>query len=316
MRAVLGAVAALLLAACTAAPGAVPGPSADTSAATATGRPATTASCARPCYADPASDGTLPRTVREASGIAASSSDPDLYFVVDDATGTHDLTAVRSDGTAVGTVTVEGLSAANAEALSEGACPAGRCLYVGDIGGNRGRTTVSVYRLTEPVTPLPASVPADRWDYTYPGGAFDAEAMLVTDDGGVVIVTRPVGGDAAHRVYSGPPGGGELLLRTTFRPPEPAAPEQSLLVGNVATDAARNADGVLLLTYDQALEYRAPSPGADPADFPEWPAQPVPIPAQWQSEGITYRAAGRCGVVVVSEKSPISGPAIGSVDCS
>lgn len=268
-----------------------------------------------PCYADPVDGGTLPDTVPEASGIAASGSDPDLYFVVDDGTGAAALTAVRSDGSLVGVVDVDGMSADNAEAVVAGSCPAGRCLYVGDIGGNNGREVVTVYRAAEPTLPLPSSVASERWDYRYPDGSWNAEAMLVTDAGGIVIITKPGGGEAPHRVYTGVPGGGDLVLRTTFSPPDPASPSRSLMVGNVVTDAARNADTVLLLTYDHAIEYRAPGPDADPADFPTWERRVVPVPRQWQSEGVSHRAAGVCGYVVVSERSPMGAPAIGTVPC-
>ena len=267
-----------------------------------------------PCYAEPADGGTLPDSVGEASGIAASSVDPDLYFVVDDGTGTGSLTAVHGDGSLVGVVTVEGMSADNAEALAAGPCPDGRCLYIGDIGGSRDAVTVD--RISEPEPPLPATVDSETRTYRYPDGAFDAEALLVTDDGGVVIVTKPDGGKAPHRVYSGPPGGGDLTLRTTFTPPTPTVPARSMLVGNVVTDATRGPDTVLLLTYDQATEYRAPSPGADPADFPTWERRPVPLPQQWQSEGVSHAAAGACGYVVVSEKSPVTPAEIGAVGCA
>ncbi|MEO5831955.1 MAG: hypothetical protein ABIR83_01125 [Nakamurella sp.] len=53
----------------------------------------------------------------------------------------------------------------------------------------------------------------------------------------------------------------------------------------------------------------------DPADFASWPWHQVPIPDQWQSEGITYRTAS-CGYVVVSEKSPFGRAAIGGVGCA
>jgi len=300
--------------------GTAPGTGSTGAAATSPSATAATAppgqDCAwEPCYADQVDGGTLPDTVREASGIAASSTEPDLYFVVDDGTGTDAVTAVRSDGSPVGVVGIDGMDADNAEAIVAGPCPAGTCLYVGDIGGNSGRDTVTVYRAPEPTVPLPSSVDAERWDYTYPDGAYNAEAVLVTDDGGIVVVTKPDGGKTPHRVYRGAPGGGDLVLRTTFIPPAPRSPSRSLMVGNVVTDAARGPGTVLLLTYDQAVEFRAPSPDADPADFPSWERRPVPMPTQWQSEGISYRAAGGCGFVVVSEKSPVSGPAIGSVAC-
>ena len=176
----------------------------------------------RPVTRHPRTAGPLPTAVGEASGVAASSVDPDLYFVVDDGTGAGALAAVRGDGSPVGTVVVEGMAAGNAEAVSAGPCPAGRCLFVGDIGGNRGRETVTVYRLTEPALPLPSSVSAERWDYAYPDGSYDAEAMLVTDDGGIVVVTKPDGGTTPHRVYAGPAGGRRADAAPTFRPPTPA----------------------------------------------------------------------------------------------
>lgn len=271
------------------------------------------------CYSVATEDGVLPTAVGEASGIAASRTDPDLYFVVDDAAGTDEILAVRSDGTLVASITVDGMSVDNAEALSAGVCEAGsarRCLYVGDIGGNAGRRTVTVHRLAEPTVPLPASTAADRWKYRYPDGAYDAEAMLVTDAGDIVVVTKPEGGTLPHRVYVGPPGGGELVLHSSFRPPAPISARQSRLVGNVVTDAARAAGAVLLLTYDQVVEYRSPDPAADPADFAEWPWRQLPSPRQWQSEGITPWAADGCGYLVVSERSPFGGPAIGSVSCA
>jgi hypothetical protein len=267
-----------------------------------------------PCYGAAVDGGTLPDTVREASGVSASGTDPDLYFVVDDGTGSDTIAAVHGNGSVVGLIAVDGMAADNAEALTAGPCPAGRCLFVGDIGGNRGRRTVTVYRLPEPALPMPLSVAAEAWTFTYPDGAFDAEAMLVPDDGGVVVITKPRDHNEPHRVYTGPSGGGDLLLRSTFD--LPAGPPRSLLVGNVVTDAARTAESVLLLTYDRAVEFRAPSAGADPAGFPDWEHRLVPTPSQWQSEGITYRSAGGCGYVVVSEKSPMSGPGIGSVPCA
>jgi hypothetical protein len=217
---------------------------------------------------------------------------------------------------------VDGMSAGNAEAIVPGRCSAGgpdRCLYIGDIGGDPGRSTVTIYRITEPdPAALPTATKSVAWKYTYPDGKYNAEALLITDAGSIVLVTKPAEGVAPHRVYSGAAGGGQLTLGTTFTPPKPPRPAQSLLVGNVVTDASRLADRVLLLTYDQAIEYLAPTAGADPADFPSWPFRQLAIPAQWQSEGVTYRAAAGltgCGYVVVSEKGAGQQPAIGTVGC-
>ncbi|WP_164479080.1 hypothetical protein [Nakamurella antarctica] len=251
---------------------------------------------------------------------------PDVFFVVDDATGTDGIWAINSAGAVLAAIPVEGMDAVNAEALSTGPCEADsseRCLYIGDIGDNRARReSVSVYQLREPVVetqePAPAPAAAQRWNFTYPDGAHDAETLLVAEDRSIIIVTKPDRGTKTHRVYEGAAGGGELLLVNTFEPPAPIHPAQSLLVGNVVTDGSMVAGRVLLLTYDQAIEYVAPTPGADPALFADWPHRQVPTPAQWQSEGVTYLAAAgvpACGYAVISESGGTSGAALGGVAC-
>lgn len=249
----------------------------------------------------------------ESSGIAASASTPGVFFVVDDGPGVDRIDAVRSNGTLMARIRVEGMSAKNTEALSAGPCrPAGpRCLYIGDIGDNDARRRhITVYRIPEPsVAPAPTvPVAADTWNYTYRDGAHNAEAMVIRDDGSVVVITKPAVPEAGtdvplHRIYSGPPGGGTLRFTAAFQPPRPVVRLQSLLTGNVVTDASYSDGRMLLLTYDQVIEYRAPTRGADPATFFQWPSARLPTPTMIQSEGITADIAG-CGYEVTSEQGP------------
>ncbi len=249
----------------------------------------------------------------ESSGIAASAGVPGVFFVVDDGTGTNEIVAVRSDGSLVARIMITGMSARNAEALSAGPCGsrAGRCLYVGDIGDNSAsRRSITVYRVDEPaLSPPPLAPPAaDAWQYTYPDGPHDAEAMVVTPDGSLLVLTKSApngtGGQVpAHRIYRAPAGGGALSFVSSYRPPPPAAPVQSLFTGTVVTDASYTPGRMLLLTYDEVIEYRASKPGADPANFPSWPHSELPAPPMIQSEGITADLTG-CGYQVTSEEGP------------
>jgi len=249
----------------------------------------------------------------ESSGIAASTKTPGVFFVVDDGPGVNRIDAVRSNGSLVARIRVAGMSARNAEALSAGPCrPAGpRCLYIGDIGDNDARRhDVTVYRIPEPsVAPAPTvPVAADSWKFTYPDGAHNAEAMVIRDNGSVVVITKPAVSTPGtqvppHRIYSGPPGGGTLRFAEAFQPPKPVVRLQSLLTGTVVTDASYSDGRMLLLTYDQVIEYRAPTPGADPAMFPHWPSARLPAPTMIQSEGITADISG-CGYEVTSERGP------------
>ncbi len=143
---------------------------------------------------------------------------------------------------------------------------------------------------------------SEKWVYSYPDGAHNAESLIVTAEA-IVIVTKPDRGAKDHRIYSGPLGGGGLRLVHTFRPPAPADPRQSLITGVVATDADWDGTRVLLLTYDDVISYEAPAAGADPADFAAWPHRQVPIPALDQAEGIAS-LADHCGYAVVSEARP------------
>lgn len=256
-----------------------------------------------------------PQVGTEASGLARSGTIPDAFWTVGDATGTDAITAVDLTGTLRAEVTVDGMAADNAEAIAAAPCDGGRCLFVGDIGDNSARRDhVAVYRLPEPKAGQ-TSAEAQEWDYTYPDGAHNAESLIVSADE-AVIVTKPDGGVKEHRIYRGPLGGGQLELVSTFRPPAPADPRQSLITGVVATDADWDGTRVLLLTYDDVISYDAPTAGADPAGFSTWPHRQLPIPELDQAEGIAS-LADHCGFAVASEAGPVGvASAIAAVRCS
>jgi hypothetical protein len=247
----------------------------------------------------------------EASGLIRTADG--TFYTVDDGTGTGELIALHPNGSLLAEVTVAGMSANNAEALTAGPCTAGddrsgSCIFVGDIGNQR--RTVTVYRVPVPAGP-PWSTTSTAWTYRYPDGGHNAEAMFLTSDGDLVIITKSAvdktGTVPPHRIYRAAPGGGDLTPVRTFTPPEPLVPRQSLITGTVVTDAAYDGRRVLLLTYDQVIEYTAPRPGADPTSFPDWPHRNLPMPDVPQAEGITGLADG-CGYAVASEAGPFKGP--------
>lgn len=279
--------------------------------------------CDAPCYGDAEAAGTLAEdTVVEVSGMAASVRSPGLYYVVSDEPGTSEVVAVREDGTPVARIEVGGMDPENAEALAVGPCgddPAVSCLYVGDIGDHVGRDHVTVYRAPEPDLPDPAdlaeapeapeatSIEADALEFGYEDGPADAEALVVDPDGRPLVVgkasfDRDTGETGSTRLYRGPADGGEFALVTEIELPEPEDGFLAALVGNVVTDASADlvAGRVLLRTYDEVLEFRAPGPGADLATFPGWPMRRVPAGGVLQAETVTY-AVDDCGYLTTSE---------------
>jgi hypothetical protein len=269
-----------------------------------------------------------PGTSDEASGIAASTSTPGDYFLIDDGTGTDQVVAVGSDGALVVRIDVDGMSASNAEALASGSCgetplpddsTPDNCLYVGDIGDNSaGRDDIAIFRFAEPSLSDPPSDPvaADEWRYIYPDGAQNAEAMLATPDGSLLIVTKPPAkGGLPHRMYRAEPGGGEMAFVREFQPPPAQLPLRTLFTGNVVTDLASSPGRVLLLTYDEVQEFTAPDPAADLTTFPDWPHRRVPAPDLPQAEGITSALDG-CGFTLASEAGPAGkNGSLGIVTC-
>lgn len=255
----------------------------------------------------------------EASGLltlpgTAASGVPGRYLTVDDDDGPLELVAIDEAGAVVGRTRIAEVEAVNPEALALGPCPAGTCVYIGDIGFTQRRTIV-VHRLPldqvvadgTAAEPARATVPVESWRFRWPDDAQDAEGMLIEPDGSVLLVDKPSRKRQAEptRLYRGPAGGGDLQVLTEFTLPAPTAPLRTLVTGNVVTDAAADDRRVLLLTYDQVIEYTDPAGDARShlADFPSWPHRNLPLPPSAQAEGIAPTPDG-CGYAVVSEAGP------------
>lgn len=254
----------------------------------------------------------------EASGLltlpgTAASGVPGRYLTVDD-DGPLELVALDQAGAVVGRTRVDGVDAVNPEALALGPCPDGACVYVGDIGFTQ-RRTVTVHRLPLSTVaadgtgeqPAAATASTESWNYRWPDDPLDAEGMLVQPDGSVLIVEKSRNDRESRpaRLFHGPAGGGDLTAVAEFTVPPPTVPMRTLLTGNVVTDATADDERVLLLTYDQVIEYRDPQGRAREhlVDFPTWPSRNLPLPPSEQAEGISATPDG-CGYAVISEAGP------------
>jgi hypothetical protein len=156
----------------------------------------------------------------ELSGLARSRRDPSVLFANEDSGSGPVLTAVRTDGTVLGHVTVSGAAAVDWEDVAAGPGPGGApALFVGDIGDNDAvRDGIQVYRVPEPAPDASATAPATRLDLRYPDGAHDAEALLVDPlRHELVIVIKRLGGGRAYTasasVAEGPGGSAVTTLR-------------------------------------------------------------------------------------------------------
>src|SRR5687768_3436662 len=109
----------------------------------------------------------------EASGVAISRRVPGRLWAHNDS-GRALLVALDARGAIKGQVQIAGITIDDWEALAVGPCPAGSCLYVGDIGDNNGkRKRITVHRAAEPADGEASVSVSETFHATYPDGVHD-----------------------------------------------------------------------------------------------------------------------------------------------
>ena len=184
--------------------------------------------------------------------------------------------ALGADGQTVARLEIAGAEAWDWEALAPGWDSDGHpTVWIGDIGDNgRQRSIVSLYRMREPSDLTDGAVPADRFDFRYPDGAHDAEALLVDPaDQTLYIVTKdqPAGW---YRVPSPTAGVVGTLERVADAP---------LLITDGAWEMVPDgAPRIVLVSYLSAQVMA--EPGGD--------ARSIVVPIQGQRESVAWPWAG------------------------
>ena len=147
--------------------------------------------------------GVLPPELSEASGLAASRRHPGVLWLHNDSGAEPEVFAVDSTGAVLGRVRVTGAENDDWEDIALGPCPAGECLYIADTGDNgEKREAITVYRVPEPDPADTATQSAERLRLRYPDGPRDAEALFVTPDARVHLVSK--GRTSPVTVYRAP----------------------------------------------------------------------------------------------------------------
>jgi hypothetical protein len=191
----------------------------------------------------------------EGSGLAASRRTPGRFWSHNDS-GEPVLFALDGTGRVTGRLSISGAAVEDWEAVAVGPCPSGSCIYVADIGDNDAeRKRITVYRIAEPAEASGSAKVDDVFHATYPDGAHDAESLLVTPEGRLLIVTK--GDTGPVSLYRFP---SELRSGTTLRLERVGEPRdlRSLQEDRI-TDGALSPDGQwIVLRSTQALTfYRA-----------------------------------------------------------
>jgi hypothetical protein len=236
--------------------------------------------------------------VDEASGIVASATNPDVFWVHNDSGDSARAFAVRRNGELVATLDLEGVEAVDIEDIAiEDAAPGVSFLYLGDIGDNNStRSSLAIHRVREPQLSsglgqqLSASV--ETMTIVYPDGPHDAETLLfdpTTKD--LFVATKTLfGGAAVHRV--GPFASGATV--TTERVAR--APVDFATGGDISRDGRL----VAIRGYGRTASLWMREPGETLAVALSRPPCSVPLAAEAQGEAFGFLAHGE-GYITVSE---------------
>jgi hypothetical protein len=252
------------------------------------------------------------RNLKESSGVAMSREEPGLLYTIDDSGNRPTLFAFDTTGADRGTWIIANATNRDWEAIAVAPCGAQSCVYIGDVGDNRGVATEHhIYRFAEPKTPND-SLRAESLQFTYPDGAHDVEAMFVTPSADIYLVTkRPLtrGGNRLRPalVYALPASvwknGGRTEASLVDSLPIIPGAEPLMLI----TDASMSPDGKLLAvrTYTQTYIFPAdPATGRVDHTAKHVVCDVAPL-GESQGEGVTWVGTGRLAFTSEGKKQPL-----------
>jgi len=249
-----------------------------------------------PRYRAPAAHGSLEQArLTEISGLGVASAPAGAFWVHNDSGDQARIYLLSAQAQWLATYRLRGIDKPNdIEDLAVVRRGAETTIYLGDIGDNQHHRPAGMllHRFNEPELPAPSDPwPSNRERPTgpvttvrlhYADGPHDAEALLVDPSSEtVVIVTKPLLGDAQVFQKEGPLSDGTLSLAGSLTEPLTGAIIQ-LVTG---ADMTRAGDYLALRTYDSIFLFPRAA-GQSMAQALLAPACPVPAPPEKQGEAI------------------------------
>jgi len=255
----------------------------------------------------------------ESSGLARSSTLDGAFWMIEDSGNEPVLYAIDSTGRDLGSVAVNGATNLDWEAIAAGPCDGDRCLYMGDVGDNLEiRPSRTIYRVREPLpddsagprdraasrsdtTPrFSGGREAERLTFRYEDRPHDVEAMVVSGDGAVHLITKGRRDGILHfrippEAWSTGPGGVAVAVRMDSLHIEPPTSADRVTDASLAPDgtlAVRSARTVYMFRMD-------PETGRLTSPVPHL-ACDITAAAEPQGEAIAWMAGG--ALLLTSER--------------
>jgi hypothetical protein len=230
----------------------------------------------------------------ESSGLVLSPTHPRLAWTVNDSgTGPVLYGVSTRTGATLALLRLRGIDFRDPEALAATTDSDGRGLiWVADTGDNdRVRDSVVLRLVREPRRVASTTVAPVSLRLRYPGGPVDAETLLWTPDGRLLVVTKEL---VSAQVLQVPPAAVRAALAGKDTDEPVVALQLATVAQGIVTDGAALPDGrIVLRGYGDAVVYDPPGDGAMIA------LEQVQLPSQPQGE--TLAAQGSGAVLVGSE---------------
>lgn len=251
-------------------------------------------------YGPPTKVGVTQGTLEELSGLVASRSQPGVYWAHNDSGDLPRFFAMNLDGTIAQTFSVAAATHVDWEDIGLGPCPDGTCLFLGDIGDNaRSRSGGVIYRVPEPTVGGESTVTAERFAFSYPNGAHNAEALVVAPTGEVYIITKEIAGpsDVFRLRLNAPSQVAEWVATLTF----PTGKDGPV----TGADLSPCGDLLAVRMYNHLVSLRVPAGEPIEAAFTQVPVD-LPSATELQSEAVAFGPDGRS--FITSSEQPSGWP--------
>jgi hypothetical protein len=256
--------------------------------------------------------GLSDQTLHEPSGLAASRVNPDVQYVHSESDVSGMVAVSTDDARVLGRYDVAIPQQWDWEDIATGPCPAGSCIFAGDIGRVNGKpkppSTFAVYRVAEPqlsAGQTRGTLKGDWFRFRYPDGPHNAEALMVHPvTGRIYVVTKENNGRSG--VYAFPstlpaPSATRVTTLTklaTLALPtwtgDPADSRSAALFAQATAATIHPAgDRFLLRTLYRVYEYRAAAGAPFESAFRDPDPATLTVPAgEGQGEAIEFARDG------------------------
>ncbi|WP_339869967.1 hypothetical protein [uncultured Algoriphagus sp.] len=231
----------------------------------------------------------------EISGLACGRNLPDLMYVHNDSGGEAAVFLLDSLGENVGKIEFLETKNRDWEDIAIGPGPNGKSyVYVGEIGDNNAvHDEIVIYRVAEPtqLTSTTRVLPEKRV-IKYPGGARDAESLMVDPiSGDIFIISKRDSVNTLYRLAADKFGGGQDELEELIKLP---------FTSSTAADISADGSQILVKNY-LAIYYWKRNSGESIAEAMIRKPTELPYSPEPQGEAIGFLRSGKA-YFTLSEK--------------